>query len=106
MRSRRVRRAAIGVLSLTIGIGTTVVAFRQHQLVGVEDDGRILVPNGRTLTPAGTHIDVNDRPLGMVVSPDGSLLAVVTGSNFNPRALHIVDVNTRALKQTIGIPNS
>jgi len=41
-----------------------------------------------------------------VVSPDGSLLAVVTGSNFNPRALHIVDLQTRTLKQTIAIANS
>ena len=49
---------------------------------------------------------MNDRPLGMVVSPNGSLLAVVTGSNFNPRALHIIDLSTRMLKQTIGIANS
>ena len=72
----------------------------------MQPDGRILVPNGQTLTPAGTHIEVNDRPLGMVVSPNGSLLAVVTGSNFNPRALHIIDLNTRTLKQTISIANS
>ena len=75
-------------------------------VVGVQDDGRILVPNGQTLTPAGTHIEVNDRPLGMVVSPNGALLAVVTGSHFNPRALHLIDVNTRTLRQTIPVANS
>ena len=41
----------------------------------------------RALTPAGRHIEVNDRPLGMVLSPNGQSLAVVTGSNFDPRAL-------------------
>src|SRR5262249_52691770 len=77
-----------------------------HDVVGVQFDGSIIVPTGQTLTPAGTHIEVNDRPLGMVVSPNGALLAVVTGSNFNPRALHIIDLRTATLKQTISIPNS
>src|SRR5262245_54749665 len=78
----------------------------QQFLVGVQPDNSILVPNGQQLTPAGTHIEVNDRPLGMVLSPDHRLMAVVTGSNFNPRALHLIDVNTRTLSQTIGIANS
>ena len=75
-------------------------------IVGRQADGRVMVPTGRALTPAGSHIEVNDRPLGMVLSPDGALLAVVTGSNFNPRALHLIDAATRSLKQTIAIGNS
>ena len=106
MRSRTVvGRAAITLVIAMLGIGTTVFAVR-HQLVGVQQDGDILVPTGQTLTPAGTHIEVNDRPLGMVVSPDGTLLAVVTGSNFSAQALHIIDVQSQTLKQTIGIANS
>ena len=93
-------------LFLTVGITATGVAFKRRVVVGVQRDGAIVVPNGQTLTPAGTHIDVNDRPLGMAVSPNGSLLAVVTGSNFNPRALHIIDLTTRTLKQTLSISNS
>src|SRR5882762_5810826 len=91
------------VAVLVIGAG---FAFRSHPTVGVQPNGSILTPNGQTLTPAGTHIEVNDRPLGMVLSPDRHALAVVTGSNFNPRALHLIDVNTMTLKQTIGIANS
>ncbi|MEP7306158.1 MAG: bifunctional YncE family protein/alkaline phosphatase family protein [Acidobacteriota bacterium] len=105
MPSRPVRRL-IAMLTIAAGISATAFAVRQRIEVGVQQDGRILVPNGQTLTPTGTHIEVNDRPLGMVVSPNGSLLAVVTGSNFNPRALHLIDLNTRALKQTISIANS
>src|SRR5262245_37163748 len=104
MRSRTLGRATI-TLIVTLGIGTTVLAVR-HRLVGVQQDGGILVPTGQMLTPAGTHIDVNDRPLGMAVSPDGSLLAVVTGSNFSARALHLIDIQSRTLKQTIAISNS
>lgn len=60
------------------------------------------MPDGQLLSPAGVHIEVNDRPLGMVFAPDRRTLAVVTGSNFNPRALHLIDVDT----QTISIANS
>jgi YVTN family beta-propeller protein len=81
-------------------------AVRTVAVVGVQPDGTILVPNGQQLTPAGAHLEVNDRPLGMVLSPDRHLLAVVTGSNFNPRALHLVDADTFTLKQTIAIANS
>ena len=105
MRSRLFDRAAITLLIATLGVGTTVLAVR-HRVAGVQQDGDILIPTGQTLTPAGTHIDVNDRPLGMVVSPDGSLLAVATGSNFAARALHVIDIQTRTLKQTIAISNS
>src|SRR5690242_20411970 len=79
----------------------TVTAAKGGFVVGVQPDGRIMVPTGRVLTPAGVHIDVNDRPLGMALSPNGALMAVATGSNFNPRALHIIDVASRTLKQTI-----
>ena len=106
MPSRRLARFFTGIVIVTFGVGATALAVRQHLLVGVQDNGRILVPNGQTLTPAGTHIEVNDRPLGMIVSPNGALLAVVTGSNFNPRALHLIDINTRTLRQTIPIANS
>jgi hypothetical protein len=64
-----------------IGAG---LAIERIITVGVQRDDRIMTPTGRALTPAGSHIEVNDRPLGMVLSPDGNLLAVVTGSNFNP----------------------
>jgi YVTN family beta-propeller protein len=51
-------------------------------------------------------LDVNDRPLGMVLSPDGTRMAVVTGSNFAPRALHIIDANKAAALHSIPIGDS
>src|SRR5262249_55973418 len=93
--------------SLLVATAAAGFVARQLVVVGVQPDGStILVPNGQALTPAGVHLEVNDRPLGMVLDPSGSVLAVVTGSNFNPRALHLIDVTTRALKQTLPIANS
>ena len=86
-------RFLLSCLVIISSLAATAVAFRGHFTVGVQPDGRIVVPNGQLLTPAGTHIEVNDRPLGMVLSPDRRTLAVVTGSNFNPRALHLIDVD-------------
>jgi YVTN family beta-propeller protein len=101
---------AVFVLSLSLTVASlaaAALAFRHHPIVvGVQDDGRVIVPNGQLLSPAGTHIEVNDRPLGMVLSPDRATLAVVTGSNFNPRALHLIDVEAATVKQTIAIANS
>jgi YVTN family beta-propeller protein len=102
------RRLFTALVVVSVGVPATVYATRRlvSVSVGVQPDGSIVVPTGQTLTPPGATIDVNDRPLGMVVSPDGTKLAVVTGSNFADRALHIIDMPTKTLKQTIGIGDS
>ena len=74
--------------------------------IGRQSDGAYLLPTGQYITPTGEHIEVNDRPLGMTLSPDGGTLAVVTGSNFNPRALHLIDARQRKLAQTVPIGDS
>ncbi len=99
-------RVLATLVVLLVGVPASVYAGRRLILSGAQPDGSFVVPTGQTLTPAGTTIDVNDRPLGMVVSPDGTKLAVVTGSNFAARALHIVDMATKTLKQTIAIGDS
>jgi YVTN family beta-propeller protein len=82
------------------------VAFARQGKIALEPDGSYIIPTGQRITPAGSHVEVNDRPLGMALSPDGSTLAVVTGSNFNPRALHLVSTNTHAVQQSIKLGNS
>jgi YVTN family beta-propeller protein len=107
MRSLRTRRVQ-SLLALCIAglVGTGVVAYRRSLSVGVQPDGSVMIPTGQALTPAGDHIEVSDRPLGMVLSPNGALMAVVTGSNFGTRSLHIIDVQSKTLKQSISIGNS
>jgi YVTN family beta-propeller protein len=104
MQFRSTAGVVIAVLA-TIVLGGLAFAVRNAS-VGIQPDGRILIPTGQQLTPAGDPVEVNDRPLGMKLSPDGNLLAVVTGSNFNPRALHIIDAATRTIKQTLAIGDS
>ncbi len=73
---------------------------------GLQPDGSYLIPTGQILTPAGTSIEVNDRPLGMTLSPDGRWLAAVTGSNFAPRALHLIEMSSQKLIQTLTLGDS
>jgi YVTN family beta-propeller protein len=108
MRISRVSRSVLWALLLTCAIGGTglAVAIRRAPLVGAQGDGRFVTPTGHTLTPAGTHIEVSDRPLGMAFSPDRSLLAVATGANFGQRSLHLIDARTNVVKQTFPLGNS
>jgi YVTN family beta-propeller protein len=106
MQGFRNRRFALALPLVVVGLVGTGIALKRSVLVGVQSDGSILVPTGQALTPAGDHIEVSDRPLGMVLSPNGELMAVVTGSNFGTRSLHIIDAHTNMLKQSISIGNS
>jgi YVTN family beta-propeller protein len=105
MKNNRMRARVIviggGLLVSVCAAATAIVV-----LVGRQQSGGILLPNGQTITPAGIQIDVNDRPLGIAVTPDGKQAAVATASNFAPRALHFVDLATQTIAQTIPIGNS
>ena len=92
----------IGGLLLPVSVAAIVAVT----LVGRQPNGSVVLPNGQTITPAGAHIEINDRPLGIAVSPDGAQAAVATASNFAPRAVHFIDLATETLAQTIPIGNS
>jgi YVTN family beta-propeller protein len=106
MRIRYAPRPLFWLSLVAVFLSVAALAFTRHVTIGAQPDGSVLTPVGQVLTPAGTHIEVNDRPLGMVFSPDRQVVAVVTGSNFNPRALHLIDANTMTVKQTLPVANS
>jgi YVTN family beta-propeller protein len=102
------RRTAlrIAVLSAPLLIAGVSLGIIKYNTIGQQPDGSILIPTGQLLRPAGQHIRINDRPLGMSISPDGQTLAVAAGSNFNPNALHLINVANRAVIQTINLPST
>src|SRR4030095_15322289 len=93
-------------LLISASLVSIVAASVAISLVGRQPNSSVLLPNGQTIPPAGAQIEVNDRPLGIAVSPDGTQAAVATASNFARRALHIIDRATATLAQTIAIGNS
>ncbi len=101
---RNVVQTSAALLLLTVA--SAAVLRLARPTVGLQPDGSILIPTGQKITPAGTHIEVSDRPLGLVLSPDGRLLAVTTGSNFSPRHLHLIDTSARKVLQSLPIGDS
>ncbi len=94
---------AIGLAAVTAAVVSGVYYVAR---VGLQPDGSYLLPTGQRIRPAGRHIEVSDRPLGMTLSPDGKTLAVVTGSNFSPRRLHLIATQDYTSRQSIPLGDS
>jgi YVTN family beta-propeller protein len=90
------------LLTLTAAAAATIGQF----FVGQQSDGSYIVPTGQTLTPAGTHLTVGERPLGIALSPDGTQIALLTCSSFSGRYLQVIDVATRTVLQSFPMKGS
>jgi YVTN family beta-propeller protein len=107
----RIGTASLAFFALLQITSTTIVnAQSKTPLVGPQTTNfstlnptlpAVLLPNGQTITPAGTQIAVNDRPMGIAISPDNTTAAVVAGSNFAGNALQIINLATNTVTQTI-----
>lgn len=63
------------------------------------------LPNGWTLTPAGTQLQVGDLPLNLVVSHNKKL-AAVTNNGQSTQTIELIDIAQRKKTDTIIIPKS
>ncbi len=90
-------------LLLTLFLFTGISAA-QTELPG-KNDGRVLLPNGWWLSPAGTSIGLSDFPLNAAVSPDQKYLAV-THAGVSKPVLLFVNLQTRKVVQSIHLKDS
>src|SRR5262245_43196094 len=67
--------------------------------VGVQPDGRIVVPTNQILQPAGKQVLFPGRPVDLAFADDGKTLVVK-----NMRSLVFVDAATGKIKQTLALP--
>jgi YVTN family beta-propeller protein len=67
--------------------------------VGVQPDGRIVVPTNQVLKPAGLQITFPGRPVDLAFAEDGKILVVK-----NNRDLVFLDVATNKVRQTLPLP--
>jgi hypothetical protein len=68
--------------------------------VGVQPDGRIIVPTNQILKPAGMQIVFPGRPVDLAFADDGRTLVVK-----NRRELEFIDCATGRIKQTLKVPS-
>jgi YVTN family beta-propeller protein len=91
------------VLASFLAVGAAfqaALASDQEQFhVGVQPDGRIVVPTNQVLDPAGTQVTFPGRPVDLALAADGKLLVVK-----NTKDLVLIDPVTGRLQQTVSIP--
>src|SRR5438270_9836370 len=94
-------RRLLSVLLLAgIALLSPVAADDYDQLkVGVQPDGRIVVPTNQILKPAGTQVTFPGRPVDMAFAPDGKTLIVKSTDE-----LVFIDRATTEVKQRLRLP--
>jgi DNA-binding beta-propeller fold protein YncE len=96
----RTMRLAVLLLVAFLAPTTASLASETRALPGPAGAGRVRLPNGWYLSPAGRQVGVGDLPLGLAVSPD-ERFAAVTYSGWKGRGLDLVDLAAGKHVQTI-----
>src|SRR5262245_53667663 len=83
-----------------VQLALAAAAKPSRPVPGPAGSGRVLLPTGWYLSPAGKQVKVGDFPLGLAVSPDGHL-AAVTHSGWHARGVDLVDLESGAHLQNV-----
>jgi len=68
----------------------------------ITSDGKMVLPNGWRITPAGRHIKLpGDLPMKMIVTADGKL--IVNTAGWHDHNVHVIDIKSEKLEQTFDI---
>jgi len=95
--NRRPATAVIPLVSVILAISQPVRADDLDQLpVGLQADGRIVVPTNQILKPAGKQVTFPGRPVDMALCENGQTLVVK-----NMQSLVFIDAATGSIKQTL-----
>jgi len=96
---------ALSTFSLGIALLMGCTSEREILLPGDLGDGRILLPNGWALSPAGKHLPVGELPLNMVLTPDARYV-LVTNNGTREQSLTVIDRNAWQVVQTFPMRKS
>lgn len=90
-------RALLFATCLSTAIGQDIESRR----VGVQADGRIVVPTNQVLQPAGRQVEFPGRPVD-VIAVEGGRTLVAKGTH----ELVVIDVESGRVRQTLALPGS
>ena len=91
------------VLLVFLAAGMAIHA--SAQLPGPVTPTKVLLPNGWSLTPAGTSLPLGDLPLNIAVSSSGRY-AAVTNNGQSTQSLQLIDVQQEKILDSVVIPKS
>jgi YVTN family beta-propeller protein len=90
----------LAALAVPLALLAGVAADERDKLkVGLQPDGRIVVPTNQILQPAGRQVTFPGRPVDLILIDDAKTLVAK-----NMRNLVFIDVATGAVKQTLALP--
>src|SRR4051812_39506909 len=84
---------------LVLLLVTAMGHAQDNPKVGLQPDGRIIVPTNQVLKPAGTQITFPGRPVALLLIDDGKTLVVQNKNN-----LLFIDVANKKIRQTLAAP--
>ncbi len=97
------------IVGLTIATASLVTVAQRGpappRLPGRLGNGAVLLPNGWTIAPAGTHVFAGDLPLSMTKSPDGRYL-IITNNGWSKPTLTIVDLQLRLITDRVSVEHA
>jgi len=100
-RNRRMELVAVAtLLTLVLFAPRAGSDAASTPVPGPAGNGRVRLPNGWFLSPAGRQVGVGDFPLGLAVSPDGRF-AAVTHSGSHAKGLDLVDLDSATIVQNV-----
>lgn len=90
---------------LTTLVAAISICACLHAQVPGEKGGRVLLPNGWWLSPAGEQIRLGDFPMNAALSEDQAYLAVTHGGQSKAQVM-LVDLKQKKVTQTIRLKDS
>src|SRR4051812_35102583 len=91
--------AALILAALILRSSESAADERDKLKVGLQPDGRIIVPTNQILRPAGTQVTFAGRPVDLL--PIEGMRSLVAK---NMRNLVFIDPDTGAIRQTLALP--
>jgi len=83
--------------------GVQLQAPAGERPVKIDPAGETILPNGRLITPLGTHVKVAPHPYGLALSTDGRTL-VTANSGTAPFSMSIITELASPEPQVVQIP--
>jgi YVTN family beta-propeller protein len=87
-----------------VGLIADRTAQQRHYVLPNHEttEGRMMLPNGWRVTPAGKHIELpGDLPMKMIITADGKLLVNTAG--WHDHDVNVIDIKTGKLEQSFDI---
>src|SRR5581483_5694149 len=93
---------AIVALAAIALVGAKVKQERKYLLPNKLSEGRMLLPNGWRITPAGRHIKLpGDLPMKMIVTADDKL--IVNTAGWHDHTVNVIDLKAEKVTQTFEV---